>query len=304
VRHIHGIPWLLVAACARGPAPVPQIDKLPPSVIPASATLYGELDLAAIAQSGLLQEELVVRYRDKALSRFGLRADDALAGTGRVMVFALPNGSAGAYIPGVALDGPRARTYLGVQLAARGEYVSAVVPGGSVTGDPSAVAAALDVVKRNARGLTGTNIEALASQGTAFKTIRLATLEPGQLLSSLPIRPPASLIARLSSAAFFATIEGTNVYASLTVVGRDTTAGRDLAAWVERERQGLRNQLSSWRSSAGIFGGALDPAIRALDAVSVEGQGRQMKVVAQLDLGPIFSSGLFTVLKTLQVLNP
>jgi hypothetical protein len=302
VRFARALVLFIAAACARPSiAPTPVASQ---SLVPAGASLLGEVQLHQLAVSSLLQEDLLARQRDRALARFGLRATDLLRATGNGVIFALPSGAMAAHVPGLFLDGRPARRHRGFDLVARGEQVAARIPGGTLIGDPSAVGAALDVLEGTAPPLGDSTLRQLVDAGSSFRTIRVATVQPELIFDLLPAGPPAGLRGRVASAALYATLEGTYLTARLAVRGRDRSAARDVATWADRELRRLRSILASWREGAGIFGSALEPAISALDAVSVQTSDGAAQVAVQADLGPIFSSGLLTVLRTLQLLSP
>lgn len=301
--------WGLSLVLAVGCAQVGTSGLVPgaPAVgatLPAGASLYGEFDVSTLATNPLLQDALLTRYRDRALAFVGLSLEEATRASGPARVFGFPTGASAAYIPGLLVQGPQIRTHRRVPLLARGDRVGARVAGGSVTGDPSAVAAFLDAALSSALEPGSEALAGLVAQGSPYRTVRLASLRPGQILALLPSPPPARLLERLEWASLFATLEGPILYAQLTVKAGDPAASRDLGAWAERERQSLRGQLGSWRDSAGFFGSALDPAISAIDAIALESTSATLRISVQTDLGAIFSSGLFTVLRTLQILSP
>src|SRR5262245_1575471 len=99
-------PWLVVGgalACVRGGTVGAAADRAT-SVVPATASVCGELDLAASAQSEILQDELLAKCRDRLLRRFGVEREDLQRARGKATVFALPGGAAAAFLPGVELD--------------------------------------------------------------------------------------------------------------------------------------------------------------------------------------------------------
>src|SRR5438552_18264145 len=89
---------LLAASCARGSLPG-ETPRPPASLVPATAILYGEVDIVSIGQSSLLADELLARHRDRVLARMGILPADAQRATAPAP---LASGAAAAYVPGLA----------------------------------------------------------------------------------------------------------------------------------------------------------------------------------------------------------
>ena len=291
---------LASSACAKGGV---ATSTTPPSLVPANATSIAFVDLAGLASNELLQDDFLARYRDMALSRLGLRVADAQSVRGLVQVFGLPGERLAAFMPGYSHKGTKAAEYRGVALLGAGAAgeVAANVPGGCLIGHPEAVSASLDVAGGRAPWLKGSVLEELMERGAEFKSIRLATTDAAKVLQFAPTPPPMDATAKLQSAGIYVTLDGSRLAVRIDLRCGDPAAATALAAWAEGLRKRFRDKVAGFREMAGLFGGALEPAVNALDAVKVVQEGSRASVSIDHDLRPIFSSGLMTVLKTLQL---
>lgn len=268
--------------------------------IPSTAIIYGVADVAAIARNTMLQDELLAGYRDKLLRFVGLTAAQAQNVAGLVEFFGTSAGGAAAMVPGLALQGAAAGTRGEHALIKLGDspLVGTRLGNNSLVGDAMTLDSALDVRAGKAPPLLGSAIQAMVGEAVEYKTLRAASSNAKALFSLLPgLVLPTSLWSRLDRAAVFMTLDGTMVTARVSVTAMDGAAAQELGAWADAKRTAFRKELSRLREAAGLFGGALDPAIVALDGIRVETRGQAVWVSTAQDLKPIFSSGLMTVLR-------
>ena len=286
---------VLVSSCKPG-VTTPRVMHF----IPSTAIIYGVADVATIARNTMLQDELLASYRDKLLRFVGLTAAQAQNVSGLVEFFGTSAGGAAAMVPGLAIEGAAAGTRGEHALVKLGDsaLLGTRLGTASLVGDAMSLDNALDVRAGKAPPLVASPIQAMVGEAAEFKTLRAASSNAKALFGLLPgLALPTSLWARLDRAAVFMTLDGTLLTARISVSAMDVGAAQELTAWAESQRQAFRKTLTGFREVAGLFGGALDPAINALDGIRIETRGQTVWVSTAQDLKPIFSSGLMTVLR-------